>query len=113
MMKKAIDRESLQKLSLQLYEILKAKIEDEEWAIDSQIPTEDELCKLFDVSKATVRLAVAELVKDGDLRRQQGKGTFICRRIIPEGLSMFTSFKELKFDAGVEYTAKALTQVYP
>jgi GntR family transcriptional regulator len=86
-----IDRDNPQKLYLQLHTILKGKMERGEWGVESQIPTEEELCRLFDVSKATVRIAVAELVREGYLRRQQGKGTFVCKRVIPEGLSMLTS----------------------
>ena len=81
-----------------------------EWAVDSQIPTEEELCRLFDVSKATVRIAVAELVREGYLRRQQGKGTFVCKRVIPEGLSMLTSFKEIMLEAGVVFETRVLAQ---
>jgi GntR family transcriptional regulator len=109
-MKTIIDRESHQKLYLQLYEIMKGKMESGEWSVDSQIPTEDDLCKLFDVSKATVRLAVSELSRQGYLKRQQGKGTFVCKRIIPEELSMATSFRELMLDAGVQFTTKVLAQ---
>lgn len=110
MSKELIDRENPQKLYLQLYEILRAKIERGEWAVDSQIPTEEDLCKTYEVSKATVRLAVSELVRQGYLRRQQGKGTFVCKRVIPEGLSMFTSFKELMLEAGVNFSTKVLAQ---
>ena len=78
--------------------------------VDSQIPTEEELCRLFDVSKATVRIAVAELVREGYLRRQQGKGTFVCKRVIPEGLSMLTSFKEIMLEAGVVFETRVLAQ---
>ncbi len=41
--------------------------------------TESELTKLFNVSSITVIRAVNELVKDGYLVRQQGKGTFVSR----------------------------------
>lgn len=41
--------------------------------------TEAELTKLYNVSSITVIRAVNELVKDGYLVRQQGKGTFISR----------------------------------
>jgi GntR family transcriptional regulator len=109
-MKAIIDRDSHQKLYLQLYEIVKGKMESGEWTVDSQIPTEEDLCKTYEVSKATVRLAISELVRNGYLRRQQGKGTFVCKRVIPEGLSMFTSFKELMLDAGVVFTTKVLAQ---
>jgi GntR family transcriptional regulator len=109
-MKAIIDRESHKKLYLQLYEIMKVKMESGEWEVDSQIPTEDDLCRLFDVSKATVRLAVSELSRQGYLKRQQGKGTFVCKRIIPEELSMVTSFRELMLEAGVQFTTKVLAQ---
>jgi GntR family transcriptional regulator len=105
-----IDRDSPQKLYLQLHSILKGKMERGEWQVESQIPTEEELCRLFDVSKATVRIAVAELVREGYLRRQQGKGTFVCKRIIPEGLSMLTSFKENMLEAGVVFETRVLAQ---
>lgn len=110
MSKVIINRENPQKLYLQLYEILRGKIDEGEWAVDSQIPTEEDLCKTYEVSKATVRLAVSELVRQGYLRRQQGKGTFVCKRVIPEGLSMFTSFKELMLEAGVSFSTKVLAQ---
>src|SRR5512137_1639384 len=105
-----IDRDNPQKLYLQLHSILKGRMERGEWAVDSQIPTEEELCRLFDVSKATVRIAVADLVREGYLRRQQGKGTFVCKRVIPEGLSMLTSFKEIMLEAGVVFETRVLAQ---
>jgi DNA-binding GntR family transcriptional regulator len=105
-----IDREDHQKLYLQLYEILKKKIETNEWHVGSQIPTEDELCKMFSVSRATVRTAVLELVRQGYLKRQQGKGTFIHRNIISEGLNMQTSLKELLLEEGIEVMPKVLAR---
>ena len=105
-----IDRDNPQKLYVQLFEILKERIEAVEWAVGSQIPIEEELCKTYEVSKATVRLAVSELARQGYLSRQQGKGTFVCKRIIPEGLSMVTSFKELMLEAGVSFSTKVLAQ---
>ncbi len=109
-MERLIDREDSQKLYVQLYKILKGRIETGEWAVASQIPTEEELCKNYDVSKATVRLAIAELARQGYVKRQQGKGTFVCKRIIPEGLTMLTSFKELMLEAGVPFSTKVLAQ---
>lgn len=110
MTERIINREDSQKLYVQLYEILRGKIENGDWAVDSQIPTEDELCKTYEISKATVRLAISELARQGYLRRLQGKGTFVCKRIIPEGLSMVTSFKELMLEAGVAFSTKVLAQ---
>jgi GntR family transcriptional regulator len=105
-----IDREDHQKLYLQLYEILRKKIESGEWVVGSQIPTEDELCKLFNVSRATVRTAVLELVRQGYLKRQQGKGTFIFRNMVSEGLTMLTNFRELLFEEDLVLTTKVLAR---
>ncbi len=109
-MEHSIDRQKTEKLYVQLYDILKRKIEDGEWAVGAQIPIEEDLCKTYEVSKATVRLAILELVRQGYLMRQQGKGTFVCKRVIPEGLSMSTSFKEMMIDAGVDFSSEVLAQ---
>lgn len=107
---KLIDRDKPQKLYIQVFEILRKKIENGEWEVGSQIPVEEELCKIYGVSKATIRLAVLELVRQGYLMRQQGRGTFVCKRVIPEGLTMSTSFKELMLDAGISFTTTVLAQ---
>lgn len=105
-----INREKPQKLYVQLYAVLKAKIASGELPEGSQIPTEDELCKIYEVSKATVKLAVLELARQGYLKRQQGKGTFVCKRVISEGLTMHTSFKELMLDAGLDFSTQVLAK---
>ena len=105
-----IDRADHQKLYLQLYDILKRKIESGEWSVGSQIPTEEDLCKMFNVSRATVRTAILELVREGYLKRQQGKGTFIFRNVISEGLSMLTSFRESLFEESLHFSTSILAR---
>ncbi len=43
------------------------------------IPSEQELMKMYSVSRVTVRKAVEELVKEGILSKIHGKGTFITK----------------------------------
>lgn len=109
-MTELIDREDHQKLYLQLYEILKKKIESNEWLLGSQIPTEEELCKLFNVSRATVRTAILELVRQGYLKRQQGKGTFVFKNIVSEGLMMHVNFRELLFEENLPFSTIVLAR---
>ncbi len=45
-----------------------------------RIPSEHELCRLFDVSRIVVRRAVDEMVLTGYLYRIQGKGTFVAEQ---------------------------------
>lgn len=98
---KFVDRESPQKLYVQMYSIIKEKIKSHEWPAGSQIPTEDDLCRNFDVSKATVRMAISELVRDGYLRKQQGKGTFVTKTLQNLGITMKTRLTEDMFGEGV------------
>lgn len=44
----------------------------------SRIPSEQALCETYGVSRVTVRKALSELTREGLLRRQQGKGTFVA-----------------------------------
>ncbi|RPI37017.1 MAG: GntR family transcriptional regulator [Nitrospiraceae bacterium] len=100
----AIDRHSQQKLYVQVYSIIKDKIEKSEWPSGTQIPTEDDLCRLYDVSKATIRIALSELARDGYLTRQQGKGSFVAFSMPHFGMHMKTSLTEDMF--GKEVNAR-------
>ncbi len=90
----AIDRTIPQKLYFQLLEIMQGHIETGGWKVGSQVPTEDQLCSQYNVSKATVRLAVAELVSLGYLKKIQGKGTFVRRRKPGDSIPMLLNLGE-------------------
>jgi GntR family transcriptional regulator len=47
---------------------------------DQPIPSEHELCTQYDVSRITVRKALADLIHEGLLYTVQGKGTFVAAR---------------------------------
>jgi len=105
---KTIDRDSKLKLYVQIYSIIKDKIESGEWPAGNQIPTEDDLCKMYDVSKVTVREAIQELVREGCLKRQQGKGTFVMYSVPNQGLSMRTRLSEYIYGEGVTVNKEVL-----
>src|SRR5512135_3121945 len=107
---KTIDRESQQKLYVQMYSIIKEKIEKREWPNSSQIPTEDELCRTYDVSKATVRMAIADLVRNGYLKKLQGKGTFVMHAMPDLGITMKTKLTEDMFGEGVSARKEILVK---
>ncbi|GKX31604.1 arabinose metabolism transcriptional repressor [Vallitalea longa] len=52
-------------------------IQDGTYKTKETIPSENELCKLFDTSRVTVRKAIDELVHENYLYRVQGVGTFV------------------------------------
>jgi DNA-binding GntR family transcriptional regulator len=55
--------------------ILEARL-DREYAPGSKIPSESALCRGFGVSRITIQEALAQLEKAGEIRREQGRGTF-------------------------------------
>ena len=72
-----IDKNSPIPLYFQLAEEMKNKIKNGNWQIHELIPSEEKLCKKYEVSRGTVRQAIFELIKDGLLYRKQGHGTFV------------------------------------
>ncbi|QWF77465.1 GntR family transcriptional regulator [Amycolatopsis sp. CA-230715] len=63
---------------------------------DAALPSERELCERFDVSRATLRQAVGELVLDGRLRRRQGSGTFVAGPKLVQPLALVSYTEGLR-----------------
>ena len=61
----------------QLKQILRQKIKNKEYKLDHAIPSERQMPDIFNVSKHTVVRAVADLVQEGILYKEQGRGTFV------------------------------------
>jgi GntR family transcriptional regulator len=65
-------------LYYQLKSILESKIRSQELKARERLPSEAALCEQFRVSRITVRQALSELLKDGLIYRERGKGTYIA-----------------------------------
>lgn len=93
----------------QIKEYILQKIHTGEWAVDSMIPTEMQLCEQFGVSRPTVRTALLKLVEEGHLIRVKGKGTFVTRpRILEESTVFIESFCKEMLERGYEITTEVL-----
>jgi len=72
-----IDRSSPIPLYIQLKEILLEKIRQHNWQPGELIPSETALEDIYGLSRITNRQALSELVNEGYLNRQRGRGTFV------------------------------------
>lgn len=64
----------------QLSNIIKEKIENEEYKVGESLPPEMQLIEQYGVSRITVRQALDKLMKDGYIDRRRGKGTIVIRK---------------------------------
>jgi GntR family transcriptional regulator len=91
---KKLESESSSPLYHQLMQRLQEDIERGTYAVGSRIPPEHQLEQLYNVSRVTVRRALAELTADGLLEKKQGKGTFVSTPRISQDLKSIHSFHD-------------------
>lgn len=72
-----LNRNSALPLYYQLKEHIKEAIVKGHYKENDKLPTEEELCNAFDISRPVVRKAYDELIKEGVIDRYKGRGTFV------------------------------------
>ncbi len=78
----------------QVEETIRASITSGAWPPGTQLPGEEALCQQLGVSRITIRHALANLVAQGMLRREHGRGTFVRSPRLVAGARGLTSFTE-------------------
>lgn len=79
-------------LYYKLAETIEEQINEGVYVKGEKIPSERELCEIYEVSRMTVRLAIDELVKNGKLEKVQGKGTYVLSKSIVQNLNKVYSY---------------------
>lgn len=95
-------------LYYQLREIIVASINAGEWRMGSMVPSENQICEMYNVSRNTAKRALDELVKEGILVRKQGVGTFVTEPKIEQTVSKFYSFSDAIAAKGMTLTCDVL-----
>lgn len=101
-----IDKSSPIPVYYQLKEMIKEKITKGTWQVGQCIASERELTEAYGVSRMTVRQALGELVQEGLLVREKGKGTFVCEPKVKQEDMM--SFSDIIKKAGRTLITKVL-----
>lgn len=77
-----------------LYQQLREQLEDlaRRVGTDQPLPTQEELCNLFGVSRITVRQALSQLLADGVVRRRRSRGRLYFQPRVQQRLTRFRGF---------------------
>ncbi|MFC0178713.1 GntR family transcriptional regulator [Thorsellia kenyensis] len=82
---------------------IKDLIKQGEFAPGDAISTEAELCKIFGVSRVTVRQALKKLIEEDVLESIQGSGTYVKQALVDYDIYQMTGFEE-KFDTSSRHS---------
>ena len=79
-------------------------------AAEDQLPSEREIAEIANVSRVTVRKAIAELVADGMIVQRQGAGSFVRKtgERFEQSLSSLVSFTENLQARGIDSSSRVL-----
>jgi GntR family transcriptional regulator len=96
-------------LYYQLAEIIINDIKEKNLQENDRILTEREYCEKYNLSRSTVRQAIAYLEKKGYIYKVQGCGTFVSSRVMKQKLLKFYSFTEEAKKQGKTPSSKVLS----
>lgn len=105
-----IDRTSFVPFYHQLKMILREQIQSGAVGPGDALPSENELMRRYQVSRATVRRALGELVHEGVVQSVRGRGTFVARPKLEQSLFRFYSLGRDLSRRGFHLTSRVLTQ---
>jgi GntR family transcriptional regulator len=93
-----------------IWQELRRDIRSGRWQVGDRIPSEPELSAAYGVSRGTVRNAIEQLVNDGLLRKEQGRGTFVISTTsrLRKDLDWLASFTKQLRDSGIKPSTEVL-----
>lgn len=78
----------------QIQELLTKKIQQGDYRVGDYLPSENELCRKYSITRTTVRKAMDELQRNGFIERHHGKGSMVIERRKSLGLLNVKGFSE-------------------
>lgn len=77
---------------LTIRDYIRKRIQGGTYAVGSYLPSENEICGQFSTTRTTVRKALDELLKEGFIEKEQGKGSKVVERRKSLGLLTVKGF---------------------
>lgn len=93
----------------QISEWLRSRIDDGRYEADEKLPSENELCELFDVSRVTIRRALQTLDNEDLIYRCQGLGSFVKGHRSHHTFSTLHDFSEELAESGMEASSELVS----
>ncbi|MBR7184856.1 MAG: GntR family transcriptional regulator [Clostridia bacterium] len=93
---------------LVVYETIKERIINGQYPVDSLLPPEPMLEKLFGISRTTVRRAIEMLSREGYVSAKQGIGTVVLDYKTMQNLNTISSFTETQMQNGHEVSLRSI-----
>ena len=97
-------------LYAQVEDVLAARISSGALPVGTQLPSEEELIREFNVSRTTIRATIQNLVRQGLVEIRRGRGTFVASPRIVQELTELTGFVEDMRVLGLTPTARVLSR---
>jgi len=104
-----LNRKSSIPLYEQIKQIIRKQILSGEYVAGSRLPTEEEFCALFDVSKITVKRALNDLARAGIIERRQGSGSIVAHKLVEDSFAGTEGFSAAASRNGQTPTSKVLS----
>jgi GntR family transcriptional regulator len=94
----------------QLSGFIRSQIENGSWGPGQGIPTEQEFCQTYAISRTTVRLAFKELKDQGLIVQRRGLGGFVAEPKMRRTLNNVYNFSDDMIKAGKTPSSRILAQ---
>ena len=98
-------------LYMQLKNIIAERIKDGTYTSGDTLPSETQLSQTYQITRQTARRAVAELVKEGLIRTEHGKGSFVSVNEVNYSIWNFNGFTDYILSLGKTPITKVIEHV--
>ncbi|WP_149276807.1 GntR family transcriptional regulator [Pareuzebyella sediminis] len=92
----------------QIQGYVKKRIQTGKYPVDTYLPSEHDLCNQFDTTRTTVRKALDELLREGFIQKEHGRGSKVLERGKSLGLLTIKGFS-----GAIDYNVKTVVTEEP